>query len=131
MVTFEHTLPVARRIRRYLRQNGVNPVISSAFDNIDTIKSAVTVTDDIAILPKPTVMREKTAGSLVVIDLEPPFVRPMGIIYRRTPSAGFRPAVQAFVDFLLDHAKVVQNKTMSDNVGKPAPATPRLVGDPV
>ncbi len=104
MVMFEQSLPVGRRIRRYLREHGANPSEASVFDNIDTIKNAVVVTDHVAILPKRTVMRDVTAGTLAVVGLEPELVRPMGIIYRRPSGQGFRPAVQAFIDYLFEHA---------------------------
>jgi len=101
MVAFEPSLPVARRIRRYLRQLAVAPKITSMFDNIDTIKTAVAVSDDIAILPKRTAQREAAARTLAVIDLQPKLVRPMGII---TNNKSFAPAVRAFIDHLLQHA---------------------------
>ncbi len=104
MVAFEHTLPVARHIRRYLRDHGVQPEVVNMFDNIDTIKSAVAVTDQIAILPKRTVSRELAAGTLAAVELGPRLVRPMGVIYRGKSGQGFGPAVQAFIDYLLKHA---------------------------
>lgn len=105
MVTVEPGLPVGRRIRRYLREHGVSPNVTSEFDNFDTIKSAVSVTDQVAILPKRTVLREVRAGSLVVVDLKPALVRPMGIIMRRPRSGqSSRPAIRAFIEFLQQHA---------------------------
>src|SRR5690606_36597843 len=47
MVAFGTGLPVARRIRQYLRDQGAQPHITNVFDNIDTIKSAVAVTDQL------------------------------------------------------------------------------------
>lgn len=104
MITFEQSLPVARRIKRYLREHGVTPNVANVFDNIDTIKSAVAVTQQVAILPKRTVLRELESGTLAVVRLEPELVRDMGIIYRRHNGQGFRPAVQAFIDCLHEHA---------------------------
>lgn len=110
MVTFDTELPVGRRIREYLRENNAQPHITNVFDNIDTIKSAVALTDQVSILPRRTVIREVAAGSLSLIELEPNLARPIGIIFRgfRGFRGGrereFAPGVQAFVDFLLDHA---------------------------
>jgi len=105
MVMVDQSLPLGRRIRRYLRQHGVNPNLTNEFDNLDTIKSAVAVTEEIAILPKRTVRREVAAGVLAVVELEPRLVRPMGVIYRRLNGGkDFPPAVQAFIDFLQQHA---------------------------
>lgn len=106
MITFEPDLPVGRHVKRYLRRHGAEPPITNVFDNIDTLKSAVALTDQISILPKRTVLREVAAGTLAVLDLDPRLVRPLGIIHRRRQGSarGFNPAVQAFVDFLLEHA---------------------------
>lgn len=107
MIAYEPHLPVARRIKKYLRDQGVVPQVTSVFDNIDTIKSAVAVTDQVAILPKRTALREAAAGTLRVMDLEPKLVRSVGVIHRRrkTDATGaFSPAAQAFVDYLIEHA---------------------------
>ncbi|MFQ5923110.1 MAG: substrate-binding domain-containing protein, partial [Anaerolineales bacterium] len=126
MVTFESGLPVGWAIRRYLREQGVSPKVSNVFDNIDTIKHAIAVTDELSILPKRTVRREVAAGSLSMVDLEPDLDRPMGVIYRRvSPSSRrFSPAGRAFVDCLLEHA------TAHGERSDQAEATDRqLVGD--
>jgi DNA-binding transcriptional LysR family regulator len=107
MLSFEPTLPLGRHIRRYLRKYDAEPSITNVFDNIDTLKSAVAVTDQIAILPKRTAVREVRAGTLAVVALRPKLTRPLGIIYRRRSGASpqtLPPTVQAFVDFLLEHA---------------------------
>jgi len=106
LIAFEPDLPVAKAVKRYLREHGATPVVSSVFDNIDTIKSAVAVTQLAAILPKRTVHREVRAGSLAAIELEPRLSRPIGIVrskrHRRGRSAP--PTVQAFIDYLLENA---------------------------
>ena len=106
MASFDRDLPVGRRIHRYLRENDASPKVADLFDNIDTIKSAVAVTDRFAILPKRTVSREVAAGTLAKVELEPELVRPIGIIHRRRHKHGpaFAPAAQLFADFLLQHA---------------------------
>ena len=121
IIAFEPGLPVAKGIKRYLREHGATPVVSSVFDNIDTIKSAVAVTQQAAILPKRTIHREVKAGTLAMIELEPRLVRPIGIVrskrHRRGRSAP--PTVQAFIDYLLENAgpKV-------DNVSQFTPPSP-------
>jgi len=105
LAAFEPKLPAARHIRRYLKEAGAALTIRSVFDNVDTIKSAVAVTDQVAILPRRTVLREVAAGSLAAVTLEPPLVRPMGIVYREPNGMNsLHPVVQAFIDSLLDHA---------------------------
>ncbi len=117
MIGFGTDLPAGRRIRAYLRKHGVQPRIVHDFDNIDTIKTAVAVTDRIAILPRRTARREVARGTLVAVALEPELTRPMGVIYRRRSrqDAGFSPAVKAFIDLLLkrtsDGAPSAQTKS--------------------
>lgn len=104
MVAFEAELPVSRAIRAYLRENDASPKVTAVFDNIDTIKGAVEVTDQIAILPRRTVKREVAGGALAMVELEPRLTRPMGIIYRKRGKEAFDGAVKTFVEFLIQHA---------------------------
>ncbi|MAE66314.1 MAG: LysR family transcriptional regulator [Phycisphaeraceae bacterium] len=106
MVTFETDLPAGRHIDRYLRENGVTPVVDNVFDNMDTIKGAVAVTDRFAILPERNVQREAAAGTLAVIELLPKLCRPLGIIHPRRQGGGkgFTTTAQAFIDRLLENA---------------------------
>ncbi len=106
MVTFTTDLPAGRHIRAYLRDAGAGPKITDTFDNVDTIKSAVEVTDRFTILPARTVQREVSGGMLAVVELQPPLARPMGIIHRKRNRQNelFSPATQVFVNYLIDHA---------------------------
>lgn len=103
MVTFDQNLPAGRSIRRYLKEHGVTPQVTHQFDNIDTLKNAVGVHDHFTILPERTVAREQAAGLLAVVRLEPPLLRPMGIIHRRhgAAQAEFAPAVEGFIEHLV------------------------------
>jgi DNA-binding transcriptional LysR family regulator len=106
LIGFDPGLPVSRHTRRYLRQQGVQPVVTHVFDNVDTIKSAVAVTQQAAILPRRTVAREVAAGSLVAIELRPVLRRPMGIIHAKGRGGGkgaLTAAAQEFVDYLIRH----------------------------
>ncbi|MEX0745023.1 MAG: LysR family transcriptional regulator [Phycisphaeraceae bacterium] len=106
MVGFDRELPAGRRIGHYLREHGATPRVVNSFDNIDTIKGALTVTGRFSILPKRTVAREVAAGQLALVELTPRLIRPLGIIYRRRHKYGeaFSPAAQTFVDYLIEHA---------------------------
>ncbi len=129
LVTFEQSLPVGRRIRQYLRDNGVNPHVANVFDNIDTLKSVVAVTQHVAILPHRTVRHEQRSGTLSVIGLEPKLVRPMGIIYHRHQGKPFAPAVQDFMDYLQQHAGP---NGEADQVAQPSdPATNHPIDQPL
>ncbi|MEX2213602.1 MAG: LysR family transcriptional regulator [Phycisphaeraceae bacterium] len=117
LATFNADLPAGRAIRRYLRDHDVEPAITSEFDNIDTIKSAVAVTSEIAILPGRTVRRETASGTLAAVEMEPELDRPMGIILpRKTRGNGtVSAAAQAFIDYLLAHgAPEVEKRKMQN-----------------
>ena len=99
-VTFERTLPVGRRIARYLRQHHANPRSISEFDNADTIKTFLAQSPDaLAILPHRIVRREEQSGQLVTATLDPQLIRPVGIVYVRQKEQG--PLVRAFIEFLI------------------------------
>ena len=121
MIGFDADLPVARRTAAYLREHGAAPRIVNSFDNLDTLKGAVAVTDSFAILPRRTVLREAAAGTLAVVSLMPRLVRPMGLIHRPHPGdATLPPAVSLFVDYLLEHAPEVPPP--GEDATPPAPA---------
>lgn len=80
LVSFDSSLPIASQIGAYLRRNGGDPVLSHSFDNIDTIKTFVAHSDEIAILPYRAVRREVADGILVAIELEPTVSRPVAIV---------------------------------------------------
>ncbi len=113
LVAFESSLPVGRHVRRYLRQHGVTPRVVGEFDNIDTMRHALTeVADSYAILPVCHTLKQIARGALVALALTPQLVRPLGVIYDRHGGMGrghtkggrvreFTPAVEAFLDFLL------------------------------
>ena len=107
MVSFELSLPVGRRVQRYLKAHGVTEPFVNVFDNIDTLKGAVAVTDQVAIVPRRAVLREAAAGTLAIIALTPDLRRPIGIIYprrgHRSSGGSFSPSAKVFVDYLLEH----------------------------
>ncbi|MBI1374839.1 MAG: LysR family transcriptional regulator [Phycisphaera sp.] len=105
MVGFDTTLPIARRIKAYLREHQSTPEIVNQFDNVDTIKSYVRETDAVAILPDRTVRREVSAGVLASIRLEPTLTRPLAVVYPRNREPG--PLTKAFIEYLLKHRSLV------------------------
>lgn len=132
MVAFDTDLPVGRRVSAYLREHGGLPVVANCFDNLDTIKSAVAVTERFTILPRRTVQREAEAGALAVLTLTPTLTRPMGVIYRRNrkQQTPVRAATARFIDFLLAHAGQDSSPTVSAAPPRPTttPDRPQLVG---
>lgn len=99
LVMFDPELPITRRLNAYLRGHGVQPQVAHTFDNIDTIKVYVAHSNEVAILPHRTVMREVRAGALAAIELRPKLTRPVGIVHLRSRTPG--PVTQAFVDYLV------------------------------
>ena len=91
-VAFDRGLNIRKAIDKALRQRGVNINIAMEFDNIETIKHAISIQAGVSILPQPSVLRETEAGLLAAIPFDmPDLVRPIGIIHRRqkllTPTA--------------------------------------------
>lgn len=89
---YDAELPIAKHLHRYMKEQGASPKVSHRFDNMDTLKSAVAVTDRFAIMPVRCVQREVEAGTLRAIRLTPKLTRPMGVLTRSgiddlTPAA--------------------------------------------
>lgn len=104
MAGFDAELPIARQLQKYLKEQGATALISHRFDNMDTLKSAVAVSDRLfTILPVRCVQREVEAGSLIAIRLTPKLTRPMGVL-TRSGVADLSPAARAFLDTLLKAA---------------------------
>ncbi len=122
MAGFDSELPIARHLQRYLKEHAASPVISHRFDNMDTLKSAVAVTDRFAILPVRCVKREVDAGALRAVRLTPRLTRPMGVI-TRPGTAGLAPAPRAFLEDLLRAAGPDADPPKARAKRKPADST--------
>jgi DNA-binding transcriptional LysR family regulator len=101
MVGFLPTLPIARRIRRYLAEHGAEVEVEHEFDNIDTIKNAAMQTGTAAILPRRTVRREVEQGLLRTVALEPVLRRPIAIVQHRHREQSA--VVRAFINYMVEH----------------------------
>jgi len=119
MATFDNELPAGRKIRQYLKEHGAAPSIAETFDNIDTLISAVRLTDHVAILPRRTVAREVEAGNVVAVPLEPVLHRPIGIIHRKRhgKANGLSLNAQRLIELLVEHAGPA-----TDNLAQTQPA---------
>ena len=96
---FDRSLSIRKAIDRSLRQRGVNVNIAMEFDNIETIKHAITLESGVSILPEPSVLREVESGILSAIPIDmPELVRPIGIIHRRQKL--LTPTAQSLLEFL-------------------------------
>ncbi len=102
-VAFEANLRIRKAIDRYLKHRHAQPNIVMEFDNIETIKQAISVGAGASILPQPTITKEVGARLLAAIPLaNHDLVRPLGIIYRRGKSLA--PATASFLHLLRNAA---------------------------
>src|SRR5256886_11008842 len=75
---FDRSLSIRKAIDKSLRQRGVNVNVAMEFDNIETIKHAITIQSGVSILPEPSVLREVESGILSAIPTDmPDLVRPI------------------------------------------------------
>ncbi|MDE0839969.1 MAG: LysR family transcriptional regulator substrate-binding protein, partial [Kiritimatiellae bacterium] len=99
-VAFDRELVIRRKIDRYLRDDGVKVDITMEFDNIESIKKAVSLGQGLALLPRPSLIEELNTGALVAIPLRGAgLVRPLGLIHHRHRLS---PSAQKFADLLLE-----------------------------
>jgi DNA-binding transcriptional LysR family regulator len=100
-VAFDAGLTIRKAIDRALRQYNVKLNIVMEFDNIETIKQAITIAAGVSILPRHTVEKEAGIRTLAMVPLAiPDLVRPVGIIHRRQKPLA--PTVTRFIQLLKD-----------------------------
>jgi DNA-binding transcriptional LysR family regulator len=98
-VGYERDIATRKASDRILHEHGVKPRSTMEFDNIETIKRAVEISQGIAIVPRSTVVNETARGSLKLIEFtEGPFMRPLAIIHKR--GRELSPAVNKFIEVL-------------------------------
>jgi len=103
-VAFDPGLTIRKAIDRALRQHNVRVNIVMEFDNIETIKQAISIAAGISILPRHTVQKEASIRTLTVVDVAmPDLVRPVGIVHRR--QAPLTPTAERFVQTLQEAAE--------------------------
>jgi DNA-binding transcriptional LysR family regulator len=100
-VAFDPELTIRRAIDRALRQHNARVNIVMEFDNIETIKQAITIAAGVSILPRNTVEKEVGIRTLATAALGiPDLVRPVGIIHRRQKP--LTPTALRFVELLTE-----------------------------
>ena len=98
-VAFDHDLAIRKAIDRALKAHNVKVDVVMEFDNVETIKQAISINAGLSILPRPTVLKEIGMRTLVALPLAfPGLVRPIGIIHRR--GKRLTPAVARFIELL-------------------------------
>jgi DNA-binding transcriptional LysR family regulator len=86
-VGFDRDLVIRRKVDRFLRDHGVSVDVALEFDNVENIKQAIEIAAGVALLPLPALRREVRSGTLAAVPLsDARFVRPLGIIHRRSPK---------------------------------------------
>src|SRR5262245_38262758 len=103
-VAFDPGLTIRRAIDRALRQANVRVTIAMEFDNIETIKQAITIAAGVSILPRNTVEKEVGIRTLATAAVDmADLVRPVGIIHRRQKP--LTPTAVRFVELLTEAAR--------------------------
>lgn len=98
-IGFNKNLEIQKQIDRFLKQNEITVDIRMEFDNIESIKRAVEIGTGISILPAPAINQEISNKTLVGVPFtNNEFVRPMGIIQRR--SKKINATALDFIEFL-------------------------------
>lgn len=99
LVEFVKGLPTRLATDALFEQAGVQVNVVMAFDNIETIKSAVEMGSGFALLPYTTVVNELEKGLLSLLPLEDEtFSRPLAAIYKKQDRLS--PAARAFIEIL-------------------------------
>jgi DNA-binding transcriptional LysR family regulator len=98
-VAFDDDLRVGWEVKRYLRHAGARVNFVMHFDNVQTMKEAVTLGTCVSILPVRVLRNDLEQGRLVALPLEGcTLVHPLGVIHRRRKK--FNRATQAFLEVL-------------------------------
>ena len=72
-----------KEIDKFFRGREIGVNILSEFDNIETIKQALDISDAVSILPRSGIEREVERGIITEVHLDNfDLVRPVGLIYR-------------------------------------------------
>jgi DNA-binding transcriptional LysR family regulator len=84
-IAFDRGTPTRKALDKVLRGARVRPKVRMEFDNIETIKSAVSSGMGISIVPEATVAAEAKAGNLCVCRFKDQTLsRPLGVLVRKT-----------------------------------------------
>jgi DNA-binding transcriptional LysR family regulator len=116
-IAFDPGLTIRRAIDRALRQHNVKVDVVMEFDNIETIKQAITIGAGVSLLPRNTVVKEAGIRALAVVPLTiTDLVRPVGIIHRRNKRLS--PTITRFIELLRTAA--------TSDAADETPAAPRV-----
>jgi DNA-binding transcriptional LysR family regulator len=114
MVAFSHGLAIRRKLDKLLSSHGLDVPVVVEFDNIEMLKRAIEINSGISLLPEPTILRERDAGTLHTASISDiSLVRPLAIIHRRLGQLGR--TANRFVELLLEDASSANGRARSRN----------------
>lgn len=99
LVAFDKELIIASETEKFLSNNGVVMRHVLSFDNVEAIKRAVETSKYVSILPKSTLSRELSSGTLIALPFtDAQISRPLGVIYNK--GREINSAMQRFIELL-------------------------------
>ncbi|MEM7234733.1 MAG: LysR family transcriptional regulator [Planctomycetota bacterium] len=103
-VAFDRDLKIRREVDRKLRAAHVRIQVVSEFDNIETIKQALEISDAVSIVPEASIARDVQRGTLAQAQLMGVELRrPVGIVRRKRRELS--PTAELFLERLLAPAE--------------------------
>ena len=127
-VGFDKDLAIRKNVDRFLRDHAAAVDVVLEFDNIENIKDAIEISAGVALLPLPALQREIQAGTLAAVPLtDARFVRPLGIIHRRSPKPSRM--TQQWIELLQqpEESRVTNHESRITNGGPSAGSTGRAL----
>lgn len=115
-VHFDGDLAVRKAVDRAFRRADVRPQVVMEFDNVESIKQAVSTGTGVSILPEPALQKELAIGTLVGIPIEgEPIRRPIALIYRR--GKPLSPTVERFIEVLRRGEEALPSAVSAAEIG--------------
>jgi DNA-binding transcriptional LysR family regulator len=102
LIGFERDIPTRKAVDKIFREADLTPNYVMEFDNIEIMKLYVESGQGITILPAAIAEQEIQAGTLKAINFTKPYIRPIGIIYRK--GRIFSTAARKFLELLMTSA---------------------------
>jgi len=100
LIAFEPDQPTRRSIDRLFRTSGVRVETHLEFDNVETVKRALIVTEGMSIMPESSIQGEVKSGRISSARIEggDDFWRPLGVLRRRASTT--TQAMREFINLL-------------------------------
>ncbi|MEW6130364.1 MAG: LysR family transcriptional regulator [Acidobacteriota bacterium] len=102
LIGYERDIPSRKALDKIFRTQGITPNYVMEFDNIEIMKLYVESGQGITILPATVAEAETRAGTLKAVKFTKPYIRSVGIIYRK--GRIFSTAARKFLEMLVASA---------------------------